>query len=334
MDPMSELQPSGMEAGPKQPRRYPRLMGAIVILAAVGLVAAMAKEHYRLKGLPPSAPAPAASGPGAVLLPSTAPLGSARSGAAAGGEVWRKLDDGLEFGDLPAPRKAEAGDSRILVLRIDPRRYEFRLMCASAAADKKPLTARQWCQQHGLAAAINASMYAKDELTSVSLLKGPRHQNNSHVSADKMMLVFEPTDPAEPPARLVDLDRQTAADVLRKYSGAAQNIRMISQAGKNVWRQQPRKPSVAAIGMDRQGMILFIHSRSAYTVHDLIDMLMEMPLGLTMCMYVEGGSPAQMYVRSGGFELEAVGNYEALPDGENKVVRAVPNVIGIVNRPQ
>lgn len=306
-------------------------MGALVVIALVGMIAAMVKEHYRLKGLPPAQRPAATSGPGAALLPATGPLGPARTAAAAG-EVWRKLDDGLEFGDLRAPKKAEAGDSRILVLRIDPRRYEFRLMCASAG-DKKPLTARQWCQRNGLVAAINSSMYAKDELTSVSLLKGRGHQNNGHVSADKMMLVFDPTDPAEPPARLVDLDRQTAADVLRKYSGAAQSIRMISQAGNNVWRQQPRRPSVAAIGMDRQGMILFIHSRSAYTVHDLIDMLMAMPLGLTMCMYVEGGSPAQLFVHAGDFEVEAVGNYEALPDGDNKVVRPVPNVIGIVKRP-
>lgn len=331
MDTMNEPQQSGTDAGPRPPRKYPRLMGALVIAVAIALVVAMVCEHYRLRGLG------TAGGPGQPARwggsDPTAPRASGEADEPKATEVWRKLDDGLQYGRMLSPRKAEAGDSIIHVVRIDPRRYEFRLMCGSALSPPGPLSARQWCQQNGLAAAINASMYATDGLTSVSLMKGPKHVNNPHVSKDKMMFVFGPADSDAAWARLADLDRERVPDVLKKYTAAVQSIRMLSAAGNNVWSQQAKKHSVSAIGMDRQGAILFILSRSAYSVHDLIDVLTDLPLDLAMCMYTEGGSKAQLYVHAGGVELEAVGNFEAAATADNALAPAVPNVIGILKRP-
>src|SRR4029453_7977406 len=84
--------------------------------------------------------------------------------------VWRTLEPGLEVTAFPAPQKAVVGDSLIHVLRIDPTRFELRLLNASAPGFGRPLSAREWCQRHGLVAAINASMYQTDHKTSVSLM--------------------------------------------------------------------------------------------------------------------------------------------------------------------
>jgi hypothetical protein len=109
---------------------------------------------------------------------------------------------------------------------------------------------------------------------------------------------------------------------------------MISCRGRNVWSQQPKRWSAAAIGADERGRILFLHARSPYSVHDLIEMLQELPLGLERAMYVEGGPEAQLYVESGGEALELVGSYETdfNENDDNAAAWPVPNVVAIRRR--
>src|SRR5206468_3610842 len=153
--------------------------------------------------------------------------------------AWRRLEAGLELGEFVSPRPSDRGDSIVRALRIEPSRFELRLLNASANARGGPLTARAWCAR----------------------------------------------------ARLV------------------QSIRMISCNGENVWSRQERRWSTAAIGMDALGRILFLHVRSPYSTHDLIDILKALPLGLTRAMYAEGGPEAQLFVSSGAEEHEWVGSY-------------------------
>ncbi len=105
---------------------------------------------------------------------------------------------------------------------------------------------------------------------------------------------------------------------------------MISCTGRNVWRQQTQKWSTALIGIDRAGNVLFIHVRSQYTTHDLINILLQLPLQLTNAMYAEGGREAQLYVQTGEHNYEFVGDY-GNGFGSNSG-RPIPNVVGIVRR--
>ncbi len=92
---------------------------------------------------------------------------------------WQKLADGLELGIFDSPQPAEIGDSKIRILRIDPGRYELKLLNASVSKKGRSLSAKQWCRQNGLVAAINASMFQADDLkTSVSLMRTRTHVNN------------------------------------------------------------------------------------------------------------------------------------------------------------
>lgn len=111
---------------------------------------------------------------------------------------------------------------------------------------------------------------------------------------------------------------------------------MVSCTGRNVWKQGPNKWSTSAIGMDTKGRILFIHVRSPYSTHDLIDFLLALPIDLRNTMYVEGGPQAQLYVSSGDRQLELTGNHTAtflLGDGTVPAL-PIPNVVGVVRRPQ
>ena len=48
---------------------------------------------------------------------------------------WQKLADGLELGIFNSPQRAEIGDSKIRILRIDPTHYELKLLNASTLSD-------------------------------------------------------------------------------------------------------------------------------------------------------------------------------------------------------
>jgi hypothetical protein len=244
---------------------------------------------------------------------------------------WQKLAQGLELGIFNAPLPSEIGDSKIRVLRIDPQRYQLRLLSASAFEKGRPLSARQWSIQNGLVAAINASMYQEDYRSSVSLMRSRAHVNNPRLSKDMTILAFDRKTADVPLVKLIDRQCEDFKVWQNKYSTMVQSIRMISCTGENVWTQQPQKWSTAVIGVDDRDRVLFIHAGSPYSTHDLIDILKMLPLNITRAMYAEGGPQAQLYINIENQEHEFVGNYEIEIQGNMKklISRPVPNVVGI-----
>lgn len=258
-----------------------------------------------------------------------------RAAAALGAnDTWRSLEPGLDIAVLPAPQKAVVGDSMIQVLRIDPERFDLRLLNASAPGDGVSLSAREWCQRHDLVAAINASMYQMDHKTSISLMTSRAHTNNARVSKQQAVLAFDRLDTSVPPVQIIDREHQSFDTLRPHYGSLVQNIRMVSLNGGNVWQPQPRRWSTAAVGIDRNGRVLFIHVRALYTTHDVINMLLALPLELRNAMYVEGGPEAQLYVRAKGEERELVGMYDSgLVDPDAVTIALpIPNVIGVARR--
>jgi hypothetical protein len=268
-----------------------------------------------------------------VVMPGVMPAGQDIRAAQNKAEKseWQPLARGLELGIFLSPQRADYGDSLIRVLRIDPQFFELKLMNASSTKNGRPLTARQWCRQNGMVAAINASMYQTDHKTSVSLMRTRSHTNNPRLSKDKTILAFNRTSLNLPRVKMIDRECENFDQWKSKYGTLVQSIRMISCTGKNVWSQQPRKWSTAAIAMDQQDRVLFIHVGSPYSTHDLINNLRRLPLGITRAMYSEGGPQAQLYIRYGNREHEFVGKFD-LKLNENinsPVFWPIPNVIGI-----
>ncbi len=250
--------------------------------------------------------------------------------AAAPPVTWQGLEPGLEYAEVTSPIPAASGDSRIRLLRIDPAAFALELLNASASPEGGPLTAKQWAQTHGLAAAINASLYQTDYRTSVSLMRSRQHVNNPRVSKHNAVLLFDRFDDGVPPVQILDRTCGDLNGVRRRYAAMVQSIRMISCRRANVWSQQPHAWSNAAVGIDERGRLLFIHMRAPLSPHDLGNALLDLPLGLRETMYVEGGPEAQLYINAGGREVEVVGSIGSSFTGiENPYALPIPNALGI-----
>lgn len=247
---------------------------------------------------------------------------------------WQRLDQGIELGTFLSPQPAEVGDSLIRVLRIDPKYYRFQLLNASAVRNGKPITPKQWCRQNGMTAAINASMYQTDYKTSVSLMRKKGHINNPRLSKDMAILAFDRLDNSVAEVKIIDRQCENFELWKQKYTTLVQSIRMISCTGKNVWKQQPRRWSTSAIGIDENHKVLFIHVRSLYSTHDVVNILKKLPLKISRAMYTEGGPQAQLYIKMPDKEFEFVGSYEVGSSDANKgsLSWPLPNVIGISKR--
>ena len=245
-------------------------------------------------------------------------------------DPWERLEAGLEIASFQS-RLAVAGDRRVNVLRIDPSRFRLRLLNASSEPGGRPRTVKDWSERLHLTAAINASMYQADMRSSVSLMLTRGHVNNPRVSKDKAVLAFDPLQDGLPPVQIIDRECQDFEELRGRYGTLVQSIRMVSCEGRNVWEPQQGAWSTAAIGVDKDGRVLFIHARAPHTTHDLIQVLLELPLRLKNAMYVEGGSEAQMFVQSGGRKLEFAGAIEDPPESVTaaRLVWPIPNAIGI-----
>jgi hypothetical protein len=247
---------------------------------------------------------------------------------------WQPLDKGIELGIFRSPLTSNVGDSLVRVLRIDPKHYRLRLLNTSAIPNGSPITPKQWCQQNGLTAVINASMYQTDYKTSVSLMRKKGHINNPRLSKDMTILAFDRLDSSVSEVKMIDRQCEDFEFWKKKYTTLVQSIRMISCTGKNVWKQQPRRWSTSAIGIDAKSNVLFIHVRSLYSTHDLINILKVLPLNISRAMYTEGGPQAQLYIKVQNQEFEFVGSYEVGSSDANKgsLSWPLPNVIGISKR--
>ena len=245
---------------------------------------------------------------------------------------WHNIDVGLDYAEFISPLKAPVGDSKIRVLKIDPKLYSFHLVNASSPGEGHLMSVREWSKKHNFIAAINASMYQADNFTSVSLMRSKNHTNNPTLTRHKAVLAFKAQQHTKLPGiYLYDRECEKFSDIKPLYTSFVQSIRMISCKGKNVWKPQPEKFSTAAIATDKAGNILFLHVRSPFATHDLINVLLKLPLNIKTCMYVEGGHQAQMYIRTPKREYILLGRYRSEFSGYARAHFGwpVPNIIGI-----
>ncbi len=251
------------------------------------------------------------------------------------GLKWITLEKGLQFGEFKAKSESVLGDSIVRILRINPKYFSFHLANASAKGEGVNLSVRQWAKKYKFVASINASMYQRDHLRSISFMRSGAHVNNPRLSRHKTILAFNPIKSDDGKVKLFDRECDSIKQMKQDFHVLVQSIRMISCTGKNVWKQQKGKWSTAAIAADKDGNILFIHVRALYTTHDLINILIALPINIRSAMYVEGGPQAQLFIRGGeDKEFNLLGRYR-LRLSQNIITKygwPVPNVIGIKKR--
>jgi hypothetical protein len=240
----------------------------------------------------------------------------------------------MEIRSIQSRSQKLVGDSKITVLRIDPSRWELEVMGVFQTGEPFGHTARQWSQKQKYAAAINAGMFQTDGKTHLGYLRSRDRVHNARLNSYQSVMAFDPRESKKVPAfRIFDLDSPgvNLQAILADYASAVQNLRLIKHPGLNQWGQQGREWSEAAVGEDSEGRVLFIYSRSPFSMHDLNQELLGAGIGLVAAQHMEGGPEAQLYVHVGDTELEMFGSYETSfkENDENPVAWPVPNVIGV-----
>lgn len=246
---------------------------------------------------------------------------------------WQPVAPGLDLRSI-TPANPAASDARITVLRIDPGLWELTFSGISQTGETRGHTAREWCEQQKCSAAINAGMFDTDQKTHLGYLRFHEHLNNSHWNNYQSIAAFDPKKSnGVAPFHIFDLDAPGVSSeaILADYSSAVQNLRLIKRPGVNKWPDQNRKWSEAALGEDQAGNILFIFSRSPFSMHDLNQELLSAGIGLVAAQHLEGGPEAQLYVHSGKTELEMFGSYETdfREDDKNSIPWPIPNILAI-----
>lgn len=246
---------------------------------------------------------------------------------------WQPLAPGMELKYFKADKPSIVGDSRIAVLRMDPNLWELEGAGISQSGESAGHTAREWCEKRNFTAAINAGMFAADGKTHLGYQRFREHVNNARANHYQSMAAFDPRDSKLPRFRIFDLDASgvTFQGILRDYASAVQNLRLVKRPGANQWSQQEKQWSEAALGEDSAGRILFIYSRSPFSMHDLNRELLASGIGLVAAQHLEGGPEAQLYVHAGGIEIEMFGSYETSfkQNDDNTAAWPVPNVLGV-----
>jgi len=247
--------------------------------------------------------------------------------------LWKKVDEGLTIGKFDPSQKSESNGSKITIVKIDPKFYSFKLLCASEHG-KIRMTAKEWCRRHHLISAINAGMYQEDGIRNVGYMKNFNHINNPRLSTTyKAVLAFSPIEFALPEIQIIDLKCQDFEKLRFKYQTLVQNIRMISCQQENVWSKQDKTWSMAVLGMDKSGNALFIFTDFHYSGYDFANILLSLPISIYNAMYLEGGQEATLYFSTSEMEFEGIGFPASLHGKDDlPVARSIPNVIGIVKK--
>jgi hypothetical protein len=202
--------------------------------------------------------------------------------------------------------------------------------------ESKGATAGEWCRRYGLAAAINAGMFATDYVTHVGYLRHRDRVLSGHRNSYRSVAAFDPRRAELPPFRIFDLDAEGEGwtEILRDYRSAAQNLRLIRRPGESVWSPRGADAwSEAALAEDDRGRILFLFCRAPVTMHHLNRQILALGIGVVAAQHLEGGPEAQIYVRAGGVEFERFGIFETSdPETDAGNPWPIPNVLGIRRR--
>lgn len=254
------------------------------------------------------------------------------------GEIhWTDLMDGLQLAELDAPQKSVVNDSKLTILKIDTRKFEFEFLTASEH-DKHPRTAPDWAQEFNMNIIINAGMYNYNKTQSnKGYLKTHDHLNNPvKASYYNAMMAMHPKDPTKPPFEIFDITCQSWDKLKHQYHSLCQGMRMISCAGEAMafTKRPDQSCSMILTATDVSGNLYIVFTRSPYTHRDMISFLLGMPLDIRTTVYLEGGPETSLYVNTGDTVIAKYGSYvsNTCDNDDNDHFRKIPNVISLRKR--
>ena len=172
-------------------------------------------------------------------------------------------------------------------------------------------------------ATINAGMYQADHRTHVGFCQIEGRLANRSANDYLSAVACDPVDPADPPFRIFDLDEVPLAEVAKRYGTVVQNLRLIKRDGENRWQPSGDRWTEAALGDDDRGRVFMIYCATPWSMFELNEILLDLPLGLVAAQHLEGRSQARMWVAGEPF-ADGSAWRKRLDQGP-----VLPNVLGI-----
>ena len=251
------------------------------------------------------------------------------SSAADAGPEWRRLLPGLDFALWDAGATVRAGSEKIALLRVDPRRFAFRVLAAPPG--RAGFTAEQWRHRSQALAVFNAGQYAADG-TYLGLLVQDGHPRGHLIRRLEALFLAEPEEPSLPPARVLDL-RYTAFDLKSNpYRQAAQSLMLLDRFGHIRVRRSPRVAHRTLVAEDSRGHILVMVTEGGHTLWELAHFLARSRLGLREVMCMDGGPESQLDLRVGGFSYQQFGSPSGTPQLLPWLPPPLPAALGVFPR--
>ena len=83
---------------------------------------------------------------------------------------WNDIDQGLSYQIFDAAKKSFIGDSKIVIVKINPDIYNLNLFSGDEY-NHENLTAKEWSERYNLSVVINAGMFQEDYSSNVGYMK-------------------------------------------------------------------------------------------------------------------------------------------------------------------
>lgn len=247
---------------------------------------------------------------------------------------WKPLADGVDYASFPILPKPETSDGKLHVVRLNSSKVELRSMAVSQVGG--PLrTAKQWLNEFQFIAVINAGMYETDFSTHSGYFQLGDHLNSTAWRKNyQSLLAFQPKREGLPSWDLMDVEQQKLDQTSASYETVVQNLRLLKNDGSNVWKENGRRWSEAAVAQDEQGHLYFLFARSPLSMYAFAETLRSLPLRLVKAFHVEGGPEASLSLKGEGLELHLSGSYETGFNENDANARQwpLPNVLGVVRK--
>ena len=251
--------------------------------------------------------------------------------------VWHELQRGFSYWEPNAPEKSICNDSKIFILKADPRYCKFRML-SSSEHGKRNRTADVWAKEFDVNVVVNTSMFSmKNARASKGYLKNYSHYNNPHMNGYyNVMMALNPKKKSYPEMMLYDLTCNKWEAIRTNYQTFCQGMRMIGCNGNRMsWDKNPGQACSMVIGAtDITGNIYFIFTRSPYTHQKMIDFIIRLIPDIRTTVYLEGGPEASLYVQTCDTIISKIGSYvsRTYENDNNDHFWKIPNVIGIQSR--
>jgi uncharacterized protein YigE (DUF2233 family) len=213
-------------------------------------------------------------------------------------------------------------------VRADLTRYQLR-----AHSEPAGRTATAWRDREQLVAVTNAGMFHAGG-DPVGLVVADGHARGKDNPKFGGYLAWDPVDANDPAVAIAGSSCAgfDLAALRKRYRSMVQSYRLLGCAGEALPWQDPKQYSAAAIGVDRDGRVTFLHARAAVTMAELSRALATHDLA--GAIFLEGGPEASLVVRGATGSLERVGSYETgfVENDDNRDFWALPNIIGLSAR--